>query len=67
MWRLCSRDSDGIGSVPGPWVETWTMNLLRTHVYSDGGGEEAGAALNEFVNKGSKFKRAPFDKFSAGM
>lgn len=37
MRRCGRRDWDGIGSDLRQWEETLTMNVLRTHVYNDGG------------------------------
>lgn len=52
----CGRqDWDGIGCELGQWAGTLTMNVLRTHVYNDG-GERKLALLRitghcEFVNE----------------
>lgn len=59
MRRCGRRDWDGIGSDLRQWEETLTMNVLRTHVYNDGGREETGAAQEHWppwVSEVTKFK-----------
>ena len=61
IWREGRRAWKPIGCDPGQWEETWTMNVLRTHVYNDGARgrmEEHGITEHcESMNEVTKFKR----------